>query len=110
MNSADGQQQQQKHGFWQTLARKARSVLDDDVPGTGPTADADDVVNQPGESQKSQQKGDGPAFHKGFDALNTSLSFIGNAVEVTPPTPFSSNFCVFFVSPSWPQLHPLIIG
>ncbi|KAI4383899.1 hypothetical protein MLD38_009689 [Melastoma candidum] len=74
----------QKHGFWRTLAKKARSVLDDDAddgddnhaPPPPPPPATDD-----GQSRKSRQKRDGPAFPEGLDALTSSLSYIGNAVE-----------------------------
>ncbi|KAG8388801.1 hypothetical protein BUALT_Bualt02G0162900 [Buddleja alternifolia] len=80
-----------KQGFWGALARKAKSVIDDDIavqpnetPGgtTRPTSDRSkmDQYQSTYESTKSHRKSDGPALQKGLDAIASSLNYIGGTI------------------------------
>ncbi|KAL0370884.1 UNVERIFIED_CONTAM: hypothetical protein Sangu_0406500 [Sesamum angustifolium] len=80
-----------KQGFWGVLARKAKSIIDDDgnmarphdTPGgtTLHTSDRsktdqyDSKYDSPG-----RQKKDGPALQKGLDAIASSLNYIGGTI------------------------------
>ncbi|KAK9159358.1 hypothetical protein Scep_005932 [Stephania cephalantha] len=67
---------QPKYGFWGVLARKAKSVIEDDNKHfnrphkTTPSPSNDDLNPH-----------DTPSLHKGFDAITSSLNYIGNAFE-----------------------------
>lgn len=79
-------------GFWGSVARKAKAVLDDEVPPqqveTPRTArqheDKFNVGQQDGrqyQSAQSRRKPDKAVLRKGFGALASSLNYIGNALE-----------------------------
>ncbi|KAH9668479.1 hypothetical protein KPL70_021430 [Citrus sinensis] len=89
-----------KHGFWSNLARKAKAViLDEDDDGDGdvpqqqqlpqnathhnhmPRTDSRPKFRDQYQSNDTHQKSEGPALQKGFDAITSSISYIGNAVE-----------------------------
>ncbi|KAK9230052.1 hypothetical protein WN944_023019 [Citrus x changshan-huyou] len=89
-----------KHGFWSNLARKAKAViLDEDDGGDGdvpqqqqlpqnathhnhmPRTDSRPKFRDQYQSNDTHQKSEGPALQKGFDAITSSISYIGNAVE-----------------------------
>ncbi|KAL0458960.1 UNVERIFIED_CONTAM: hypothetical protein Slati_0523200, partial [Sesamum latifolium] len=80
-----------KQGFWGVLARKAKSVIDDDgnmarpqeTPG-GTTLHTSnrsktDQYDSKYDSPASQKK-DGPALQKGLDAIASSLNYIGGTI------------------------------
>ncbi|KAJ6696552.1 hypothetical protein OIU85_002949 [Salix viminalis] len=102
------QQQQQQQGFWGTLARKAKSILDDDFntstynaassspqkqqmdSGTDKTTTRQNYVPDTATKSKPQnsyphrethEKMDSPVLQKGLNAISSSLNYIGNAVE-----------------------------
>ncbi|XP_076884532.1 uncharacterized protein LOC143533739 [Bidens hawaiensis] len=60
-----------KHGFWGALARKARAIID---------ADNHDVEAN-SQVPENPRKADNPALHKGLNAVTSSFSYIGNALE-----------------------------
>ncbi|XP_065847072.1 uncharacterized protein [Euphorbia lathyris] len=81
-----------KQGFWGSLARKAKSVLDDDSsaqqfvsPGrTGdrmPQTSTEPKYQNPEPSQDNHQRTENRTIHKGLHAISSSLNYIGNAVE-----------------------------
>lgn len=88
-----------KPGFWGSLARKAKSILDDvdnpaphqvDIPGRRPSThqapppSAAQPKHQQNSfsSRQSQRRTDAPPpFQKGLNAISSSLNYIGNAVE-----------------------------
>ncbi|KAJ6859562.1 hypothetical protein NC652_041749 [Populus alba x Populus x berolinensis] len=103
------QQQQQQQGFWGTLARKAKSILDDDFntstynaatssspqkqqmdSGTDRTTTRQHHVpdtttkskyQNPYPPRETHGKMDSPVLQKGLNAISSSLNYIGNAVE-----------------------------
>ncbi|KAL0389168.1 UNVERIFIED_CONTAM: hypothetical protein Scaly_0273900 [Sesamum calycinum] len=80
-----------KQGFWGVLARKAKSIMNDDgnmarpheTPGVttlhtsdrSKTDQYDSKYDSPG-----RQKKDGPALQKGLDAIASSLNYIGGTI------------------------------
>uniref|UniRef100_A0A2P2JJT0 Uncharacterized protein MANES_18G124700 n=1 Tax=Rhizophora mucronata TaxID=61149 RepID=A0A2P2JJT0_RHIMU len=96
LNAAQQQQQQQPHGFWGNLARKAKSLLDvdEDNPLPSPPQRSQQRRHQPVPSTttkpryqnsnpnyESHQKKENPTLQKSLDAISSSFSYIGNAVE-----------------------------
>ncbi|KAH8479919.1 hypothetical protein H0E87_030216 [Populus deltoides] len=103
------QQQQQQQGFWGTLARKAKSILDDDFntsnynaatssspqkqqmdSGTDrtttwqhhvPDTTTKSKYQNPYPPRETHGKMDSPVLQKGLNAISSSLNYIGNAVE-----------------------------
>lgn len=99
----------QQQGFWGTLARKAKSILDDDFntstynaatssspqkqqmdSGTDRTTTRQHHVpdtttkskyQNPYPPRETHGKMDSPVLQKGLNAISSSLNFIGNAVE-----------------------------
>ncbi|KAF5176017.1 Cyclin-dependent kinase 12 isoform x2 [Thalictrum thalictroides] len=80
-----------KYGFWGVLARKAKSILEDDnvaqqlnKPGRAghQTLDipSDDVFHQSYQSPESSRKTDNPSLQKGLDAITSSLNYIGGTI------------------------------
>ncbi|XP_061987753.1 uncharacterized protein LOC133706273 [Populus nigra] len=102
-------QQQQQQGFWGTLARKAKSILDDDFntsaynaattsspqkqqmdSGTDrtttwqhhvPDTTTKSKYQNPYPPRETHGKMDSPVLQKGLNAISSSLNYIGNAVE-----------------------------
>lgn len=54
------------------------------------------------QSNDTRQKSEGPASQKGFDAITSSISYIGNAVEVS--------FCQIFFIPLYTLATTSCIG
>ncbi|KAI5555900.1 hypothetical protein BDE02_19G116000 [Populus trichocarpa] len=101
--------QQQQQGFWGTLARKAKSILDDDFntstynaatssspqkqqmdSGTDrtttwqhhvPDTTTKSKYQNPYPPRETHGKMDSPVLQKGLNAISSSLNYIGNAVE-----------------------------
>ncbi|XP_011008507.1 PREDICTED: cyclin-dependent kinase 12 isoform X2 [Populus euphratica] len=100
----------QQQGFWGTLARKAKSILDDDFNTDSNNAPSPqkphrhqqldsatdrtttrqhqvpDSATMPKyqnqyPSHETYRKTESPAFQKGLNAISSSLNYIGNAVE-----------------------------
>ncbi|KAF8364673.1 hypothetical protein HHK36_033353 [Tetracentron sinense] len=79
-----------KNGFWGILAKKAKAILEDDnatqqseTPGRlRPQMIDTSTGGQPYQSPESCRKTDSPKLRKGFDAITSSLNYIGNAFEV----------------------------
>ncbi|KAF9670975.1 hypothetical protein SADUNF_Sadunf13G0124900 [Salix dunnii] len=98
----------QQQGFWGTLARKAKSILDDDFDTDNNNApppqkqhqqldsatdrtttrqhNVPDSATMPKyqnqfPSRETYRKTESPAFQKGLNAISSSLNYIGNAVE-----------------------------
>ncbi|GMI92014.1 hypothetical protein HRI_002870700 [Hibiscus trionum] len=81
-----------KHGFWGSLARKAKAFLDDDNEHhqfesggqakselhQGPTAEKYRNVYQ---SQDRHHKAENPSLKKGLGAIASSINYIGKSVE-----------------------------
>ncbi|MED6198671.1 hypothetical protein PIB30_068681 [Stylosanthes scabra] len=80
-----------KNGFWGALARKAKSIIDDDnitspseapgttrsqAPGIAPRA----KFQNSDHLEESNLKRDGPTFFKGLDAITSSLTQIGGTI------------------------------
>ncbi|XP_057524782.1 uncharacterized protein LOC130804383 [Amaranthus tricolor] len=77
-------------GFWGSVARKAKAVLDDDVSPEQVEAprrsyqhkvdigQQDDRQFEPSQSRKKQDKA---VLKKGFGAIASSLNYLGNALE-----------------------------
>ncbi|EPS70624.1 hypothetical protein M569_04137, partial [Genlisea aurea] len=84
-----------KQGFWGVLARKAKSIIDDDDEehtdksrerlGWPTLKRVDKSIKRQyegaGVSPEFRRKNDAPAFQKGFNAITSSLNYIGNALE-----------------------------
>lgn len=93
-----------KHGFWGSLARKAKAFLDDDegnepqqlksdetskqtISGTGAgtgraaAVAADRHHDAYPAPENGRSKAENPALRKGLGAISSSLNYIGNAVE-----------------------------
>ncbi|KAJ6291232.1 hypothetical protein OIU76_023319 [Salix suchowensis] len=108
MKTSKEAKQQQQQGFWGTLARKAKSILDDDFntstynaassspqkqqmdSGTDRTTTRQHYVPDTATKSKPQnsyphrethEKMDSPVLQKGLNAISSSLNYIGNAVE-----------------------------
>ncbi|KAF9661920.1 hypothetical protein SADUNF_Sadunf19G0119100 [Salix dunnii] len=108
MKTSKEAKQQQQQGFWGSLARKAKSILDDDFntstynaassspqkqqmdSGTDRTATRQHYVPDTATKSKPQnsyphrethEKMDSPVLQKGLSAISSSLHYIGNAVE-----------------------------
>ncbi|KAJ6745095.1 hypothetical protein OIU79_031278 [Salix purpurea] len=108
MKTSKEAKQQQQQGFWGTLARKAKSILDDDFntstynaasssphkqqmdSGTDRTTTRQQYVPDTATKSKPQnayphrethEKMDSPVLQKGLNAISSSLNYIGNAVE-----------------------------
>ncbi|CAN1296036.1 hypothetical protein LINPERPRIM_LOCUS23015 [Linum perenne] len=85
--------------FWGTLARKAKSIIDEvaengDHQEQHPNSPGDPkrllVVLQSGTpTYESSRKKEGPVLRKGLNAISSSLNYIGNAVEVGAPEGFT---------------------
>ncbi|KAJ6421825.1 hypothetical protein OIU84_026862 [Salix udensis] len=88
MKTSKEAKQQQQQGFWGTLARKAKSILDDDFNTS--------TYNAASSSPQKQQMDSGTdrtttrqhyvpdtatKSKKGLNAISSSLNYIGNAVE-----------------------------
>ncbi|KAL2955815.1 hypothetical protein AAZX31_18G049800 [Glycine max] len=80
-----------KNGFWGVLARKAKSIIEDDnVPqqsemsGTGrsqfPGVASRSKFQNSNHLEDSNLKRDGPSFIKGLDAITSSLTHIGGTI------------------------------
>ncbi|KAL8159325.1 hypothetical protein V2J09_000862 [Rumex salicifolius] len=106
-NSADSSS---KPSFWSTIARKAKSIIDDEgddvpfrsqhltpsstfppqsqkpMPASGSQFSAKPFGSHESTGQYPQRSSDGPRLHKGFGAIASSLTYIGgtigNALEV----------------------------
>ncbi|KAF2291698.1 hypothetical protein GH714_028304 [Hevea brasiliensis] len=81
-----------KQGFWGNLARKAKSILEDDnapqqvdsprrAPQHVPHASTKPKYQNPYPYHDSQRKTDSPTLQKGLNAISSSLNYVGNAVE-----------------------------
>ncbi|XP_012077797.2 uncharacterized protein DDB_G0271670 [Jatropha curcas] len=77
-----------KPGFWGSLARKAKSILEDEngpqqveSPQQVPHNSTKTKYQNPYPSQESHRKTDSPKLQKGLNAISSSLNYIGNAVE-----------------------------
>ncbi|KAF5744430.1 hypothetical protein HS088_TW07G00001 [Tripterygium wilfordii] len=81
-----------KHGFWGSLARKAKAFLEDDYsPQQSHSSDRtrrrtlDSATaskqHNPNHSHEGQPKVDSPTLQKGLGAITSSLNYIGTAVE-----------------------------
>ncbi|KAK7387314.1 hypothetical protein VNO78_28026 [Psophocarpus tetragonolobus] len=80
-----------KNGFWGVLARKAKSIIEDDnvpqqseMPGTGmsqvPGVASRGKFQNSNHLEESNLKRDSPAFIKGLDAITSSLTHIGGTI------------------------------
>ncbi|GAV58594.1 hypothetical protein CFOL_v3_02127 [Cephalotus follicularis] len=69
-----------KHGFWGALARKAKTILDDNDVAQQHVHTTPKYHN-PYHPHQARQKTDSPTLQKGFSAITSSLNYIGNAVE-----------------------------
>ncbi|XP_054797310.1 uncharacterized protein LOC129302442 isoform X2 [Prosopis cineraria] len=80
-----------KHGFWGSLARKAKSIIEDEQATLHSKAPERMEPQMPGaasggkfqnsnNSDESSLKRDNPKLLKGFDALTSSLSNIGSTI------------------------------
>ncbi|ESW18906.1 hypothetical protein PHAVU_006G081100 [Phaseolus vulgaris] len=80
-----------KNGFWGVLARKAKSIIEDDnVPqqsemaGVGrsqfPGVASRGKFQNSNHPEENNLKRDGPAFMKGLDAITSSLTHIGGTI------------------------------
>nr|DAD38565.1 TPA_asm: hypothetical protein HUJ06_012887 [Nelumbo nucifera] len=80
-----------KFGFWGVLARKAKSILEDDnmtnqleTPGkTRPQMhdiSTGGQLHQSHQSPKGSRKIESPRFQKGLDAITSSLNYIGDTI------------------------------
>ncbi|XP_020238033.1 uncharacterized protein LOC109817229 [Cajanus cajan] len=80
-----------KNGFWGVLARKAKSIIEDDnvprqseMPGTGrsqlPGVASRGKFQNSNHLEESNLKRDSPAFMKGLDAITSSLTHIGGTI------------------------------
>ncbi|WCJ34944.1 hypothetical protein M5689_016221 [Euphorbia peplus] len=74
-----------KQGFWGSLARKAKSVLEDDtqqvVSPRMPHTSTEPKFQNLDPSQDNNQRTENRKLHKGLNAISSSLNYIGNAVE-----------------------------
>ncbi|KAJ9167422.1 hypothetical protein P3X46_022076 [Hevea brasiliensis] len=81
-----------KQGFWGNLARKAKSILEDDnapqqvdsprrAPQHVPHASTKPKYQNPYPYHDSQRKTESPTLQKGLNAISSSLNYVGNAVE-----------------------------
>ncbi|XP_057512121.1 uncharacterized protein LOC130794268 [Actinidia eriantha] len=80
-----------KHGFWEALTKKARSIMEDDsatqqleTPGRmrsqmSSTTTRDQYQNRY-PLPESHRKTDNPSLHKGLGAITSSLSYIGGTI------------------------------
>ncbi|KAF9595828.1 hypothetical protein IFM89_005314 [Coptis chinensis] len=74
-----------KYGFWGVLARKAKSILDDENVAHQFNKPAlhipsDDMFHQSNQSPESSRKTDNPSLQKGLDAITSSLNYIGGTI------------------------------
>ncbi|KAL2333099.1 hypothetical protein Fmac_014312 [Flemingia macrophylla] len=80
-----------KNGFWGVLARKAKSIIEDDnvpqqfeMPGTGrsqvPGVASRGKFQNSNHLEENNLKRDSPAFMKGLDAITSSLTHIGGTI------------------------------
>ncbi|KAJ1422970.1 hypothetical protein SESBI_12739 [Sesbania bispinosa] len=80
-----------KNGFWNVLARKAKSIIEDDnltrqseMPGTTrsqlPGLASRSKFQNLNHSEESNLKREGPTFIKGLDAFTSSLTQIGGTI------------------------------
>ncbi|MED6118715.1 hypothetical protein PIB30_005187 [Stylosanthes scabra] len=80
-----------KNGFWGALARKAKSIIDDDNITSPSEAPRTTRSQAPGIAsrakfqnsdhlEESNLKRDGPTFFKGLDAITSSLTQIGGTI------------------------------
>ncbi|KAA8550465.1 hypothetical protein F0562_002149 [Nyssa sinensis] len=79
-----------KHGFWGVLARKAKTILDNDTaaqqfetPGRTRQQMSDTTKVQCHNlhhSHESQRKTDGHALQKGLETISSSLNYIGGTI------------------------------
>ncbi|KAK7305570.1 hypothetical protein VNO77_43476 [Canavalia gladiata] len=82
-----------KNGFWGVLARKAKSIIEDDNDNVPQQSQMPGMMRSqlPGVASRgkfensnhledSNLKKDGPAFMKGFDAITSSLTQIGGSI------------------------------
>ncbi|RDX92371.1 hypothetical protein CR513_25508, partial [Mucuna pruriens] len=80
-----------KNGFWGVLARKAKSIIEDDnvpqqseMPGTVrsqlPGVASRGKFQNSNHLEESNLKRDSPAFIKGLDAITSSLTHIGGTI------------------------------
>lgn len=78
-----------KYGFWGVLARKAKTILEDDSVSqqfeTGRTRPLETSTggqfHQPYQSSDNFRKTDNPRLRKGLDAITSSLNQIGDTFE-----------------------------
>ncbi|KAK9124805.1 hypothetical protein Sjap_014407 [Stephania japonica] len=81
-----------KYGFWGVLARKAKSVLEDDnlakqfnrpdkpSPNTLLHSPSHHEMPRSYSSPDKSRKADSPSLHKGLDAITSSLNYIGGTI------------------------------
>ncbi|KAI9100132.1 hypothetical protein K1719_024350 [Acacia pycnantha] len=80
-----------KHGFWGSLGRKAKSIIEDEQATQHSGAPGRMEPQMPGATSRGQfqnsynieennLKRDNPKLFKGFDAITSSLSNIGNTI------------------------------
>lgn len=81
-----------KQGFWGVLARKAKSIIDEDdntaqprETPRGTTFEASDrskkgQYHSPYDASDSRRKTEGPGIQKGLDAIASSLNYIGGTI------------------------------
>lgn len=80
-----------KKGFWGTLTRKAKAIIDDNDSvqphemTRGTKLQTSDIAKggqsyDTYNSSESHRKTDGPALQKGFDAIASSFNFIGGTI------------------------------
>ncbi|KAJ0985396.1 hypothetical protein J5N97_003752 [Dioscorea zingiberensis] len=81
-----------KYGFWGVLARKAKSILDDDNAaqrfeshGRNQTQMPDTAMggklHQPDVSSENIRKKENPTMHKSSEAIASSLNYIGGTIK-----------------------------
>ncbi|EXB57591.1 hypothetical protein L484_022698 [Morus notabilis] len=80
-----------KQGFWGTLARKAKAILDDDnepqqfdrpqrTKVEMPTTETRGKYHGPDQSGESRRRTDNPTLQKRLDALTSSFNYIGGTI------------------------------
>ncbi|KAK3444739.1 hypothetical protein EUGRSUZ_A00820 [Eucalyptus grandis] len=84
------EQMESKSGFWGVLARKAKSILEDEDVAQqfeNPSRTMPQVIDGPVDGQHTHQisesfkRMDNPRFRKGLDRITTSLNQIGDTFE-----------------------------